>query len=317
MKVRKFVCALLIFVAAGTTMVFARGGTQAGSTQANQRLKFGLTVMTGENPYFVAVKKGFEDRCKELGIDFVSVDAKYDSQTQYSQVENFIASGYNGIVVAPVDHTSLMPVVDSAKKKGIIVVAEAQAIENADARVISDDYQYGVINGTNVARWINEKLGGEARVLIISQDNVEAVIARGNGIQDTIKKNCPKAVIVARQSGDTPEAAMKIAEAALTADPKINVIACVNDSSALGAYEAVKAQVKDTSLFYVGGADKTDEAVAKMKEPGSFYRATIDIDPVGAGRKCVDVLVDYIKNGSKNETFTFDMKPVWQADIVK
>jgi ribose transport system substrate-binding protein len=245
----------------------------------------------------------------------VSVDAKYDAQTQYSQIENFIASGVNGIVVAPVDHTSLIPVVDAAKKKGIVVVAEAQPIENASANVIVNDYNYGVTNGTIVAKWINEKQGGMGRVVIISQDNVEAVIQRGNGLEDTIKKNAPRAVIVSRQTGDTPEMGMKIAEAALTADPTINVIVGVNDSGALGAYEAVKARVKDTSTFYVGGADKTDEAIAKMKEPGSFYRATIDIDPVGTGRKCVDVMVDYLKNGTKNETFYFEMIPVWQEDL--
>ena len=297
-----------------STALFASGKGEASGT-ATKKVKIGFSIMVGDNPYFVAVKKGFEDRAKELGIEAVVVDAKYDAQTQYSQVENFISSGVNAIAIAPVDHKSLTTVVAAAQKKGIVVVAEAQGIENADANVIVNDYDYGVANGKNVAKWINEKLGGEANVLIISQDNVEAVIQRGNGIVDTIKKEAPKAHIVARQPGDTPEAAMKIAEAALTAHPEINVIACVNDSSALGAYEAVKAQVKDTSLFYVGGADKTDEAVAKMKEPGSFYRATIDIDPYGTGKKCVDVMVDYLKNGSKHETFYFNMIPVWQADL--
>ena len=309
MRGKKVVCLSVVLALLAGTMVFARGGGQQG------KLKFAFSIMNGENPYFAAVKKGFEDRCKELGIDFVSVDAKYDAQTQYSQIENFIASGVNGIVVAPVDHTSLVPVVDAAKKKGIVVVAEAQPIANASANVIVNDYEYGVANGTMVAKWINEKLGGQGRVVIISQDNVEAVIQRGNGLEDAIKKNAPRSVIVSRQTGDTPEAGMRIAEASLTADPTINVIVGVNDSGALGAYEAVKARVRDTSKFYVGGADKTDEAVAKMKEPGSFYRATIDIDPVGTGRKCVDVLVDYLKNGTKNETFYFDMIPVWQEDL--
>ena len=282
---------------------------------AEQQLKFGFTIMIGDNPYFVAVKQGFEDRCKELGIEAISVDAKYDAPTQYSQVENFIASGVNAICIAPVDSKSLETVVDIAKQKGIIVVAEAQGISNADGNIIVNDYEYGVANGTSVAKWINEKLGGKAQVLIISQDNVEAVIQRGNGIEETIKKLCPEATIVSRQTGDTPEAAMKIAEAALTANPEINVIACVNDSSALGAYEAVKSLVKDTSLFFVGGADKTAEAVAKMQEEGSFFRSTIDIDPYGTGKKCVDVMYDYLKNGSKGETIYFDMIPVVQEDL--
>jgi ABC-type sugar transport system substrate-binding protein len=314
MGMRKMIAAMLVSLAFAS-LAFAAGSKEAGTKTAEKKLKFGFSIMIGDNPYFVAVKNGFEDRAKELGIEAVSLDAKYDAQTQYSQVENFIASGMNAICIAPVDHKSLETIVDAAKKKGIVVVAEAQGISNADANIIVNDYDYGVANGKNVVRWINEKLGGEAQVLIISQDNVEAVVQRANGMVDTIKKFSPNAKIVARQTGDTPEAAMKIAEAALTANPGINVIACVNDSSALGAYEAVKARVKDTSKFYVGGADKTAEAVAKMKEPGSFFRATIDIDPYGTGKKCVDVMLDYVKNGSKNETFYFEMKPVWQEDL--
>lgn len=302
---------------ADTTAAGATTAAPADTTVSTEKLKFGFSIMIGDNPYFIEVKKGFEDRCKELGIESVAVDAKYDSPTQISQVENMITSGCQAICIAPVDAKGLETVVDAAKNKNIIVVAEAQGIANADANVIVNDYDYGVANGTNAAKWINEKLGGEANVLIISQDNVEAVIQRGNGIEETIKKLCPNAKIVARQTGDTPEAALKIAEAALTAHPEINVIACVNDSSALGAYEAVKAKVKDTSLFYVGGADYTAEAKAKMLEAGSFFRATVDIDPYGTGKKCVDVMLDYIKNGSKGETFYFDMIPIWQADIVK
>jgi len=314
MNLKKAFMSLVVVVAVGA-MAFATGAKETVTNKSEQKLKFGFSIMIGDNPYFVAVKKGFEDRAKELGIEAVILDAKYDAQTQYGQVENFIASRMAAICIAPVDHKSLETVVAKAKKAGIVVVSEAQGISNADANIIVNDYDYGVANGKNVVRWINEKLGGEAQVLIISQDNVEAVVQRANGMVDTIKKFSPKAIIVARQTGDTPEAAMRITEGALTANPGINVIACVNDSSALGAYEAVKARVKDTSKFYVGGADKTAEAVAKMKEPGSFFRATIDIDPYGTGKKCVDVMLDYVKTGVKNETIYFEMVPVWQEDL--
>ena len=90
------------------------------------------------------------------------------------------------------------------------------------------------------------------------------------------------------------------------------VFQAVNDSGALGVYAAIKAMGKNTSDFYIGGADATAEALSKMKEKGSVYRSTIDIDPYGTGKKCVDVMLDYVRTGVKNETFYFDMKPIWQ-----
>jgi ribose transport system substrate-binding protein len=295
-------------------LILAMGLLSAQSAQKpNAKLKFAFSVMIMDNPYFIAVKKGFEDRCKELGIQAITNDAKYDAALQFSQVETYTAMGVDAIVIAPIDQNSITAAVDKAKAKKIIVISEAQPIANADANIIVNDYDYGVAGGKNAAKWINEKLGGKAEVAIVAQDNVESVIKRGNGIQDTIKKLAPGATIVARQTGDTPELAMKIAETVLQSHPNVKVFQCVNDSGALGVYEAIKAMGKSTSDFYVGGADATAEALSKMKEPGSIFRSTIDIDPYGTGKKCVDVMLDYVRKGVKNETFYFEMKPIWQT----
>jgi ribose transport system substrate-binding protein len=315
MKKTIFSFMVIVLIAMTGGSAFA-GGSKQDSGGA-KKLRIGYTIMNIENPYFISVRQGFEDGAKELGVDVVIVDAKYDSSLQVSQVENFIASGLDGICISPIDEGSLIPLVDQAKAKGIPVITEAQTLPNANANYTVGEYEYGVVEGTMAAKWINEKLNGEGKVLIISQDNVEAVVRRGDGLQDTILKNAPKSVIIARQAGDTPEAAMKITESVLAAHPEVNVIACVNDSGAIGAYEAVKSIVKDTSKFYVGGADATAEALAKMKEPGSCYRATVDIDPYGTGKKCVQTLVKYIKEGApaQKEVFSFTMNPVWQEDV--
>lgn len=306
---KKFVTSILMSV-----LMLAVTGNAFGQSAAkpNSQLKFAFSVMIMDNPYFVSVKKGFEDRCKELGIQCIVSDAKYDAATQYAQVENYIALGVDAMTIAPVDSKSISTLVEKAKSKKIIVVSEAQGISNADANIIINDYDYGVAGGKNAAKWINEKLGGKAEVAIVAQDNVEAVIKRGNGIEDTIKKLAPGAKIVSRQTGDTPELAMKIAETVMQAHPNVKVFQTVNDSAALGVLAAIKAMGKNTSDFYIGGADATSEALTKIKEKGSVFRSTIDIDPYGTGKKCVDVMLDYVRNGSKNETIYFDMKPIWQ-----
>lgn len=290
-------------------------GEESAEVASDEKLTFALSVMVMDNPYFIAVAKGFEDRCAELGIESVVNDAQYDVATQYSQVENYISMGVDAMCIPPLDPKGIQDIVSEAQEAGIIVVGEAQGIENADANVIVDDYAYGVASGKNAVEWINEKLGGEAQVLIISQDDLESVMKRGNGIEDTIKAECPNAEIVARQSGDTPETAMEITETVLQAHPDVNVIVCGNDSNALGALEAVRNMGIDNPDFFIGGADNTDEAIAKMKEEGSYFRSTIDIDPYGTGAKCVDVMLDYVQNGSKGETFYFDMIPIWQDEL--
>ncbi|MHB1345915.1 MAG: sugar ABC transporter substrate-binding protein [Candidatus Humimicrobiaceae bacterium] len=309
------VVAVIISMVGLFSLAGCKTTTATETTAAAKQLKFAFSVAILDNPYFVEVANGFKDRCKELGIEAIISDAKYDSATQLSQFETYISSGVDAICAAPVDANGLQDVVKKAKDKGIIVVAEAQGINNADGNVIVNDYDYGVVNGGNAAKWINEKLGGKASVLLITLDNVEAVKLRGNGMADTIQKLCPDAKIVARQYAETTEKAMNITETILQAHPEVNVIDCVNDQHAIGALEATKnMNIKDPN-FFIGGADNTQEARAKMVEAGSYFRVTIDIDPYGTGKKCVDVMMDYIKNGSKGETFYFKMTPVWQQDI--
>ena len=290
--------------------------TEAPAEEGDKEVKkIGYSIMNIDNPYFISVKQGVEDRCKELGIEVVVSDAGYDAATQYSHFENFISMGVDGIIADPIDQKSLTDIVDQAKAAGIPVIGEAQPIDNASANCIVNEYDYGYLNGTQAAKWINEKLGGKGKVVIISQDNVEAVIQRGNGLQDAILKLAPESEIVARQAGDTPEMGMKIAESVLQSHPDVNVIVGVNDSGALGAYEAVKNMGIDTTNFLVGGADFTAEAQAKIKEEGSFYRYTIDIQPYETGKKCVDLILDVLENGEKAEPVYFTMAPKWQGEF--
>lgn len=291
--------------------------TVAATTEAAKKLKFAFSVAILDNPYFIEVANGFKDKCAELGIEAIVTDAKYDAPTQFNQLEDFISSKVDAIAAAPVDQKSLQEVVQKAKDNGIIVVGEAQGIDNADGNVIVNDYEYGLVNGKNAAKWIKEKLGGKANVILLTLDHVEAVIKRGDGMIDAIKKECPDAKIIARQSAETMEKAMNITETLLQAHPEINVIVCVNDQHALGALQAVKnMNIKDPN-FFIGGADNTAEARAAMVEPGSVFRVTIDIDPYGTGKKLVEVMYDYVQNGPKGETFYFTMTPVWQEDLLK
>jgi ribose transport system substrate-binding protein len=303
MKVRRvIIIALCILAVLATT-----GWTQA------KKLKFGFSVAILDNPYFIEVANGFKDQCKKLGVEAIVTDGKYDAAAQNDQMENFIAMGCQAIGAAPVDQRGLQAVTQKAKDKGIIVISEAQKIDNADGHVIVDDYGYGVVNGTNAAKWINNKLGGKAQVLLLTLDQVEAVKLRGDGMADTIKKLCPKAVIIARQYAETMEKATNIVDTVLIAHPKVNVISCVNDQLALGALAAVQGKGIKNPNFYIGGADATAEAQAKMKLPGSYFRVTVDIGPRQAGIDVAQMMYDYVKNGSKGETKFFKFTSIWQA----
>lgn len=287
---------------------------------AEHQIVVGMSIPQLANPYFVSVMNGVQAKCDELGYKLVAVDALYDVNKQVSDFENFGNQGVDCVIACPIDSNALIPVTDNLKAQGIIVISFAQIIENANAILTLDEYTYGTVIGANAAKWINEKLGGVAEVLIISQDNVEAVVARGDGIQDTIEKECPNATIVARQAGDNPTKGMEITENIMQQYPNVRVITGNNDSGPLGAYEAIMGMNLDAEAmeqFYIGGGDATPEAIAKMQEEGTVYRATVDLAPYQTGIDCVTTLADFLANGIPEEAPVsfFKCVPVWLEDI--
>lgn len=310
-KLVSFILATLLIAALLAPMAVAE----------TKQITVGMSIPQMANPYFVSVMNGVQKKCDELGYKLITVDAGYDVAKQVSDFENFGNQGVDCVIACPIDSNALVPVVDQLKAKGIIVMSFAQIIENANAIFTLDEYTYGVAIGTNAANWINEKLGGKAQVLIISQDNVEAVVARGNGIQETIEKLCPEAEIVARQAGDNPTKGMEITENIMQQYPDVRVITGNNDSGPLGAYEAILGKglpQEELDKFYIGGGDATPEAIAKMKEENSIYRATVDLGPFDTGVDCVTMLADFLANGIPETAPVsyFRMIPVLQADVL-
>jgi ribose transport system substrate-binding protein len=290
-------------------------GACGGGKASDETIKLALSVPTLDNPYFVEVANGFSARCKELGAEAVVGDCSYDAAEQYTQFENYIEMGVKGIYVCPVDQKSLQAITAEAISKGIPVACFAQGIDNATSNFVLDDYNYGVVNGGNAAKWINERLGGKAEVLLITLDHVETVKLRGDGMEDTIKELCPNSVIVGRQYAENMETAMKITETMLQAHPNLNAIACVNDQHAIGALEAVRNMGIKNDNFYIGGADYTAEGVQKIKEPGSYFRVTADIQPTFYGTYGAEKLYKYATEGPVEEQELMSIKSIWQDEL--
>lgn len=285
---------------------------------SNEKVTIGMSIPQLANPYFVSVMNGVQAKCDELGYELIVVDAGYDVAKQVSDFENFGNQGVTAVIACPIDANALLPVVDQLHEKDVMVISFAQIIDNADAILTLDEYTYGVAIGENAAKWINDELDGKAEVLIISQDNVEAVVQRGNGIQETIEKLCPEAKIVGRQAGDNPEKGMQIAEDYLQQYPDLMVITGNNDAGPLGALEAVKAAGRASEKFYVGGADATPEAIEKMGDEDSVYRATVDIMPYQTGINAAEYVQKFLADGIPEEAPVefFPLDAVWQKDVL-
>ncbi len=296
----------------------ADGSMSEDGGEEEETIKIAYLSALLTHSYYATLADGLKTRADELGNIEISVhDANNDATAMLNAMENYIADDYDAIIISPLDGNQLEEATKIAREKGITVISHAQGVPGASLNYILDEYAYGWSGGIQAGQWIVDNLGGEAEVAILTTSNIKELQQRSQGIEEGILSVAPNAVIVARQPGNLVEVGLKATESILQANPNVQVIASVNDAGALGAYEAVVAANKVTENFFIGGLDATQEALDKMAEEDSIFRATVDIDPYGNGLELIDYALEGIANNGTlpEEEIIIAMNPVTQEDV--
>jgi ribose transport system substrate-binding protein len=257
-----------------------------------------VTVGDLGNPFFVQIVHGAQDAGKKINpsVKFSAESSNYDVNNQTNQMDNFISSGVNLILLNAADSKGIAPAVMRAKAAGITVVAVDVAAEGGvDATVTSNNKQAGELDGKYVA----DRLKGKGQVVIVNGPPVSAVTDRVAGFLEVIKKY-PDIKIVSQDqnAGGSRDGGLRVMTDLLTAFPKIDAVFAINDPTAIGCDLAAKqAQRKD---FFIVGVDGAPDVVPSLKDPNSLIAASAAQDPYTMAGKAVEIGYD-IMNGKKPE----------------
>src|ERR1700747_1330551 len=260
-----------------------------------------VTVGDLGNPFFVQIAHGAEAQAKKLNpaVKFTAESSNYDVNNQTNQMDNFISSGVDLILLDAADSKGIAPAVLRAKGAGITVVAVDVAAEGGvDATVTSNNKQAGELDGKYVA----DRLKGKGQVVIVNGPPVSAVTDRVAGFVEVIKQY-PDIKIVSQDqnAGGSRDGGLRVMTDLLTAFPKIDAVFSINDPQAVGCDLAAKqAGRKD---FFIVSVDGAPEVVPFLKDPNSLIAATAAQDPYTMAEKAVSVGYD-IMNDKKPESPT-------------
>src|SRR3954454_18751172 len=97
----------------------------ATSTASAKELKsVGITLGSLGNPFFVALAKGAEAKAKEINPNakVTAASADYDLNKQFNQIDNFVASGVDVILLNAADPKAIVSAVKRAQKAGVAVI---------------------------------------------------------------------------------------------------------------------------------------------------------------------------------------------------
>lgn len=268
---------------------FAFAGGDGESSESEEQLRFAFMVHDLGNPFWATQAQGAKDMAEELGVKLNVIDLQVDPAKEITTWENLITSGVDGIMISCVDETASKVYCQNAQEAGIRVMAAVHPLDGADGSLLNDEYQYGFLEGVEAGKFIADELGGEAKFALLAADCTPFVIPRTDGIRDGILSEAPNAVLVARQDAYQTDVGMTVTESVLQAHPDLQVIGCLNDNGALGAYEAMSAAGKDPATTWIGGTDGIDQALALIKE-GGMYRASVSMAPYESGRTEMEIL---------------------------
>ncbi|MEU5630196.1 substrate-binding domain-containing protein [Streptomyces rishiriensis] len=297
--------AAVVTVAVVGATSFLHGGS---SPSANP--KIGLALSTLNNPFFVQIQSGAKAEAKKLGVDLTVTDAQNDASQQANQLQNFTSSGYDSIIVNPVDSDAASNSVKAADKAKIPVIAVDRGVNKAavDALVASDN----VAGGELAARTVAEKLGGTGKIVILQgQAGTSAARERAAGFAQGLKAY-PGIQVLAQQPADFDRTkGLDVMSNLLQAHPDVQGVIAANDEMALGAIKALGA--KAGKSVQVVGFDGTPDGL-KAVEQGTLY-ASVAQQPSQLGRIAVDNALKALRGKKVEETVKVPVKVVTEANV--
>lgn len=282
--------------------------------KVTQKIKIGVCLSDFNDKFWTYTLNEMKRYSKSLNdVEIIYADAKQDSNTQLSQVEDLISQGVDAIVINPVDLDLTKLLTDKAKEAKVPIISfNEQFVNENDATcyVGSDAKQQGILQMEYIAKKMNYK--GNVAIIIGKQGETQN--SRTLAYHQVIAKY-PNMNIVAEQAADWNRArAMALTQTWLESDKKIDAIVCNSDEMAIGALKAVEASGKLGKII-VGGIDGTPDALAYLKS--GKLAVTVFQDGVGISRGSIDTAIKLAKGENVEKNITFVSELVIPEDAEK
>ena len=280
--------------------VIALAALMSQAVEARELKALGISMGSLGNPYFVTLADGATARAKELNpnVKVTSVSADYDLSKQFSQIDNFISSKVDLILINAVDPSAMASAIKKARNAGIVVVAVDVDANGVNATVQTDNVEAGKL----ACQFLVDKLSGKGNVIIQNGPQVTAVTDRVKGCKAALAGAPDIKVLSDDQDGKgSREGGLNVMQGYLTRFPKIDGLFAINDPQAIGSDLAAK-QLKRGGIVItsVDGAPDIENAL----KTDTLIQASASQDPWAMAQTAVNVGIDLLNDKAPAEAVT-------------
>lgn len=263
-----------LLIAAGALLLLSSCGRPSGSS-GDRPLQVGLAFETLQTEYWVVSFEKIKEELERRDAEVVEAIADGDANRQFEQVRNFIARGVDGIIIAPKDAKTVIPIIKAANRAGIPIVLYNRPPAAADidaTTIVADNY---AIAKKTVEYMIEQAraVGDRHQAMILIGDLADQnAIDRRRGFDDAVAEVPELIEVVAEIPTDwNQEKAMAGATNALQANPEISFVFTSSDFMFPSLVSALKSADKykpigEEGHVILGGFDGDATAYRMLKE---------------------------------------------------
>jgi ABC-type sugar transport system substrate-binding protein len=223
----------------------------------------------------VASFDAFRAELDRRGIQMIEAVADHDANRQLDQIHTFIARGVDGIIVAPIDAATVIPMIKSANRADIPIVLynrPPDANDGQSVTVVADNRKIAA----DTVRYMAEearRTGGKRKAMILIGDlgDINAVNRR-DGFDDALKEYADIIDVVARVPTEwSQKKALDGVTNALQANPDISFVFTSSDFLFPSLVSALKTEgkykkINEEGHVLLGGFDGDATAYRMLRD---------------------------------------------------
>jgi len=259
-----------------------------------KKLRFGFAGQSSEMPFSQAVTASLKEAAAAVGVDLLVLDNKYNAETAVQNAEIFVKERVDIVIEFQVDGHAAPIIADRIAAANIPLIAVDIPHPRATYFGV-DNYRAGLEAGSLLADYAVNRWNGNVDWML-GLDLEEAgpmVQSRITGAIEGVKMrlpHLPAETFVRIDGRGMRDKSCQLVLEFLKRHPKDKhiLIAATNDTSAMGAIEAIRQLGREKQVVVVG-QDCLEEMVAEMQRPDSPAIGSVSHDVAHYGPRLIDL----------------------------
>ena len=294
------------------------GDASGDSGSDGESFTVGVSMLNMRDPDLAIMADAIEEQAKADGIDVVMVDAKGDTSTELSQIEDLVTRNVDAIVMMPIDGTASQTAAKMANDADIPLFILSTAFSD-DSSVEYESY-IGVDDteaGRMQADYVNEILpDGGKLIYIVGTYGASWTDRRKTGFME--RKNANLEIATEIQANGSRDEAKRVMEDLLrryAGKDEIVGLVTHNDEMAIGAASAIKEAGRLGEYKVIVAVDGTPPGLQAIAE--GEMTATIKQNSAEQGAKALSVVYDFLTGKPVDEAYNLPFTLVIKDNVAE